>query len=79
VDADVDVDGERVVAPGDVLEPLADAAVVLRVDQVLRLVVRQRMGSRRTERDAEGAGLGHEPPAAVGLTLERVVDVEPAA
>ena len=35
LDADVDVQRERVVAPGDVLEALADAAVVLGVDQVL--------------------------------------------
>ena len=50
--ADVDVQREGVVAPGDVLEPLLDPAVVLGVDDLLLAVVGPRMRAGRPERDA---------------------------
>ena len=65
LDADVDVDGERVVAPGDVLQPLLDAAVVLGVDDVLLAVVAERVRAGRAERDAVLAGEREQPPARV--------------
>ena len=50
--ADVDVHREGVVAPGDVLQPVDDAPVVLGVDVALLAVVGPRMGAGRAERDA---------------------------
>ncbi len=53
--ADVHVQAERVVAPGDVLQPLLDAAVVLGVDDRLLAVVGPRVRAGCAERDAAGA------------------------
>ena len=75
LDADVHVQRERVVAPGDVLQALLDAAVVLRVDDVLLAVVRQRVGAGRAERDAVRGGEREQPVAAVGLAGAGVLDV----
>ena len=78
-DADVDVQRERVVAPGDVLQPVLDAAVVLGVDDVLLAVVRQRVRAGRAERDAVRVGEREQPPARLALARERVLDVLAAA
>ena len=50
--ADVHVQGERVVAPSDVVEALVDPSVVLGVDDVLLAVVGPRMRAGGAERDA---------------------------
>ena len=78
-DADVDVDGERVVAPRHVLEPVLDALVVLRVDDVLLAVVAQRVRARRAEPDAVRAGEREQPPPRLGLARAGVVDVRAPA
>ena len=51
LDPHVDVQRERVVAPGDVLQAVLDAAVVVGVDDLLLAVVRPRMRAGRAERD----------------------------
>ena len=51
-DAQVHVQAERVVAPGDVFQPVLDAAVVLGVDDRLLAVVGPRVRAGRAERDA---------------------------
>ena len=73
--ADVDVQRERVVAPGDVLQPLLDAVVVVGVDDVLLAVVAERVRAGRAERDAVVAREREQPAAGVGLAAARVVDV----
>ena len=50
--ADVDVQRERVVALGDPLQAVGDAAVVLGVDELLLAVVGARVRAGRAERDA---------------------------
>ena len=63
-DADVDVQREGVVAPGDVLQPVDDAAVVLGVDVRLLAVVGPRMRAGRAERDAVRRGEREQPARA---------------
>ncbi len=86
--ADVHVDAERVVAPGDVAQRLLDEPVVRRVDDRLVLPARPRVRAGRAELDAEPVGepvelapaldgeprrLG-EPLAAAGLDLDLALD-----
>ena len=73
--ADVDVQAEGVVAPGDVLQPLLDAAVVLGVDDRLLAVVGPGMGPGGAERGAVGGGEREQAPAPLALARERVVQV----
>ena len=73
--ADVDVHGERVVAPGDVLQAVLDAVVVLRVDDVLLAVVAERVRPGGAEGDALGAGEREQPAARLLLAGARVGDV----
>ena len=79
LDADVDLQRERVVAPGDVLEAVLDAVVVRRVDDVLLAVVRQRVRAGRAEPHAVGVGQLVQPPARLLLLGAGVGDVLPAA
>ena len=55
--ADVDVDAERVVAPGDVAQRALDDAVVRRVDDLLLPPRRPRVRAAGRERDADRVGL----------------------
>ncbi len=73
--ADVHVQAEGVVAPGDVLQPLLDAAVVLGVDDRLLAVVGPRMRPGRAERDALAGGEREQAPAALALARQRVLQV----
>ncbi len=71
--ADVHVQAEGVVAPGDVLEALLDAAVVLGVDDRLLAVVGPRVRPGRAERDALRApASANSAPAALALARQRV-------
>ena len=79
LDADVDLQRERVVAPRDVLQAVLHAPVVLGVDDVLLAVVRQRVRAGGGERDAVGVGEREQPPARLALELQRVLDVLAAA
>jgi hypothetical protein len=74
-DADVDVDGERVVAPGHVLQPLLDQVVVGRVDDVLLAVVRQRVRAGGPQRHALAGGEPEQPPARLVLLAPRLLVV----
>ncbi len=73
--ADVHVQAEGVVAPGDVLQALLDAAVVLGVDDRLLAVVGPGMSAGGAERRALRPGEREQAPAALALALERVVQV----
>jgi len=75
----VDVQRERVVAPGDVAEPLDDAAVMFGVDVALLAVVGPRMRAGRAQRDAAVGGEREQAPPAVALVGDRVVQVLAAA
>jgi hypothetical protein len=75
----VDLQRERVVAPGDVLEPLLDAVVVLGVDDVLLAVVRQRVRAGRAEPHAVLLGEREQAAARLALLGPRVGDVLTAA
>ena len=78
--ADVDVQRERVVAPGDVLEPVLDAAVVLGVDDLLLAVVGPRVRAGRAERDAvRGRRARTGGRATSRCAADRVVEVLAAA
>ena len=66
VNADVDVDPERVVAPRDVAQALLHAPVVRRVDDRLLLPGAPGMRSGRAERGVEASGELDELAAALG-------------
>ena len=66
---------ERVVAPGDVFEPVLDAAIVLGVDDRLLAVVGPGVRAGRAERDALRGGEREQAPAPLALARERVVQV----
>ena len=78
-DADVHVQAEGVVAPGDVFEAVLDAAVVLGVDDRLLAVVGPRVRAGRPERRAVGVRRARTAPAALALAGERVVQVRAPA
>ena len=78
-DADVDVQRERVVAPGHVLEAVLDAVIVLGVDDPLLAVVRPRMRAGGAERDAVVGREREQPPAPVALQGHRGGEVGAAA
>ena len=80
LDADVDLQRERVVAPGDVLEPVLDAVVVRRVDDVL-LAGSPTAGACRSVPSRTSCCLGEreQPPARLLLLGARVGDVLAAA
>ncbi len=69
------VQAERVVAPGDVFQPVGDAAVVLGVDDRLLAVVGPRVRAGRAQRDALLAGEREQAPAVLALARERIVQV----
>jgi hypothetical protein len=73
--ADVDVQRPRVVAPGDVLQALDDAAVVLGVDVVLGSVVGPGVGSGRPKREPAALGEREESGAHLALAAQRVAEV----
>ncbi len=77
--ADVDVHGEGVVAPRDVLQALLHAAVVLGVDDPLLAVVRPRVGPGGAQRHAVLLGEREQPAAVLALAGERVVEVRAGA
>ena len=77
--ADVHVQRERVVAPGDVLEPVLDPVVVLGVDDLLSAVVRPRMGSGSAQRHPAIRRKREQPPAPVPLRRERGPQIETPA
>src|SRR6185312_15049013 len=78
-DADVDVQRERVVAPGHVLEPVLDTVVVVGVDDVLAAVVGERMRSGGAELDVVGGGQREQPAAQLALGGTSGGQVLPAA
>ena len=71
-DPDVHVQAEGVVAPGDVLQAVLDAVVVLGVDHRLLAVVGPRVGAGGAERGAVRLGEREQPPPALALARERV-------
>ncbi len=75
--ADVQVQAERVVPPGDVLEPLLDPAVVLGVDDQLLAVVGPRVGPGGPQPEAALGGEREQPPAALALARESIFQVAP--
>ena len=70
-DPDVHVRGERVVAPGHVLEAVLDAVVVVGVDDALLAVVGPRMRAGGAEHHVVGRGQREQPSAHVALRVHR--------
>jgi hypothetical protein len=74
-DADVDVQGERVVALGHPLQALGDPAVVVGLDELLLAVVAERVGAGGAEDDVALGGEGDEAAPVVVLLGQRVGEV----
>ena len=79
LDADVDVQRERVVAPRDVVQARPRPGGSGRVDDVLVAVVRQRVRAGRAERDAVLVGEREEAAARLVLAPAGVGEVLAAA
>ena len=77
--ADMNVQAEGVVAPGDVLQPLLDAVVVARVDHRLLAVVRPRVRAGRAELRAARAGQREQRTPALALAMHRIDEVRAGA
>ena len=74
-DPHVHVQAPCVVALRDPAQLLAQAVVVLGVDDLLVEVVGPRVGAGRRQRDAEALGRGEQPPASIALQLDRLGEV----
>src|SRR6202034_4682469 len=72
---EVAVQAEGVVAPGDVLQTLLHAPVVLGVDDRLLAIVGPRMGSGGRQRGALLARERKQAPASLALSGERVSEI----
>ncbi len=75
----VDVQREGVIAPRHVLEPLLDPAVMVGLDDVLLAVIGPGMGSRCAESHVVVGGQGEQPPAAVPLGGNGLLERLPAS
>ena len=75
----MDVEAERVVAPGDVLQALLDAAVVLGLDDALLAIVGPRVGGGGAECDTLIVGEGKELAAQLALSRDRIGETRAAA
>ncbi len=71
----MDVEAERVVAPGDVLQPVLDPVVVRGVDHRLLAVVGPRVRAGRAELGVVGGGQREEPAPPRALPREGVAEV----